>query len=125
MNQYTVGDVVRFVMENRHISPLGFVGWDERQIATATTNCMNNGTLIYGVDEYGNINAVMLGLISNKDFRVINVLTTACGLGKQLVAKVAELFPQCETITFSKRGRERTHPLIERNLKHITVKGDQ
>lgn len=116
---YTVGDIVKFVVKNRKQSSLGFSGWSESAIASATIECVNEGTLIYGVDKNGNIDAVMLGRVDGTDFRVINVLTVVCGLGKQLVSKVHELFPQCETITFSKRGRERTHPLIEQNLKHV------
>jgi hypothetical protein len=116
---YTVRDIVEFVLKNRKGS-LGFRDWDKSAIASSVINAMEKGTMIYSVDQHGMINAVMIGYVQDEDFRVVNILTTACGLGKRIVSKIHELFPECKTLTFSKRGRDRTYPLIQQHLKHLT-----
>jgi hypothetical protein len=116
--KYTVKDLVEFILKNR--GNKCFKGWTPEQIATAVIATMKQKTLIYGADEFGNINTVMIGVKNGKDFRVVNMLSTANN-GKQIVRAILDLFPDCERLHFSRKGREATWNINSRMKEHLQL----
>lgn len=115
---HTVGDIVEFVLQNRG-DKLGFKNWSKEEIARGVIASMKQQTMIYGTDSNNQINAVMIGYVNGKIFRVVNILTTVCGHGKLIVKQIMKQFPDCTHIQFEKRGTLRTWPLNERMLEHL------
>lgn len=101
--QITVGDLVKYVEENRKGN--GFKDWAFGTLISRFNEGIDEKTLFCSLDHMDMVNGVVLGTLSadKKSIYVDGILTTAKGVLKQFVRQVHSLYPNVTLCAHRKR----------------------
>lgn len=115
MRRYTLKELVDYSFYNRRGK--AFLGWTIQDITNAFIDSLQEGTLLYSVDERGNINGVVHATRFEKDkvLFVGNILATGKGVLGQFVGRFKKMFPgyQLEAQRRQRHIKYRTGRLVK------------
>ena len=87
----TAGDLIKYVLNNRKGN--AFRGYSEETIAHGIILALISNTLLYAINDKGEICGVAVGRIVNKTMQVNDILTTERWVFRSFVQRYKQLWP--------------------------------
>ena len=116
---HTIADIVLFVMKHK-ADKWAFKDWESKDVAILTFDAVVRDNFIYSVNEFGDINGVLLVDKQNDKLKVCNILSDGTkNVGKKLLQEVYKKWNFSEIIYVRKGCLERSIKNVELFQRHI------